>query len=180
MEPNPSFFSLAFHTAFFPGLLRRRLRRHEEPHRFGGDVPIEYRIALFVCVLTAIFSLPAAGRGSVAGGVIGGLGVVGFLALCLGSLRAGMEHGPTWERFLPAVFFFFVVLGLTTGLLLGGLYHSRVLSLLAGAAGALLGYGAGITAGLWIQRLGWIAAFFDAAAIWAIVGMFAVDVFVLR
>jgi hypothetical protein len=136
-------------------------------------------MVLFACALAAAFGLRAAGRGSVIGWVFGGLGAVGFLALCLGSLRAGMQHRPTWERFQPGVFFFFVVLGPTVGLFLGWLYHSRGLSLLASVGGVLLGYGAGVAAGLWIQCLGWIAPLFDVAALAAIVGMLVVDVVVL-
>lgn len=177
VDRAPSFFAPDFHTKFFPRLLRYRLRRRETPRPFGA--PIEYHVVVVVAGVAAVLGLPAAARGSLAGGVFGGMGAAVLLLLGMMSLRSSLKFRPGWQEFLPAVFFFFVMLGLTAGLYWASLHHSRWLGLLASATGILAGYVAGIVAGLWIPYLGLIAALFDGLATLAVVGMLVLDVLLI-
>lgn len=69
--------------------------------------------------------------------------------------------------------------GLSAGIFAGALERSLGLGLLVSLAGLVLGYVAGICAGLWLQYLGWIAVWLDVLAGLAIIGMIVTDLMLL-
>jgi hypothetical protein len=177
-EIPPSFFSLSFHTHFFPSLLWRRLRPKGEGYQspFANHVPMEFMILIFISIAAGVAGLTAGlGRGSIIGWGFGVLGGAGFLALLVSSICSQIGSRSSFDSFSLNIFFFFVVLGITIGLFEGSLHHSRWLGLLGGLIGLSVGYGAGIFAGLGIQYLGWIGGLFSHLAVAGIVGLIVLD-----
>lgn len=175
---TPKFLSLEFHTRFFPSLLRGRLPRGtREVTGFSSTVE---RYVLFVvcCVLVALGMPSAISRNSVIGWATGGIGAAGTLALIINSIIS-CNTPPSYDRFLTAVFFFFVMLGISAGVFAGSLQHSLALGLLVGSGGLIAGYLLGILAGLWLQRFGWLASMVNGLAGLAVLGMFVVDLVLL-
>ncbi|MGA3118385.1 MAG: hypothetical protein ABSF90_28660 [Syntrophobacteraceae bacterium] len=174
----PRFFSIEFHTRFFPALLWGRLHRRE---REGTGFPstIEFNIVLAVCVILVVFGIPAAVSGqSVIGWASGALGSTGIVVLSVKSIASRTEP-PSYDQFLAGVFFFFVALGISAGIFAGALYHSFMVSLCLGTAGLASGYASGILAGLWLQYLGRLASTVDGLAGLAALGVFFVDIVLL-
>ncbi len=182
MEPEPKFLSAAFHVRFFPSLLWRRLRPRGQPAGggFANHLPIELPIVLLVCLVLLFGGLPSAlERGSLVGWTASGLGFVGTLALIAQSVWAQRGIRPTFDAFRLGVFAFFLSLGLTLGVALGSGLQGGALKALVAAGGLVAGYLAGIGAGLWVQHLGWIAAWIDLAAGLAALGMVVVDLVIV-
>lgn len=179
----PRFLSFEFHTRFFPAMLRRRVlhRRTGSGSPFANHVPIEYPIILTLCFVLAALGLPSAlTKASVVGGIVGVLGIVGAITLVVQSVGAQLETRPTFEAFRVVTFVFFVILGLSLGLVAGSSHHSRALEACAATAGLMGGYIVGIAGGLWAQYLGWIGIWVELAAGVAALGMLVGDiVFVL-
>lgn len=171
------FFSIEFHTRFFPSLLWSRLRPIK---RVGTSfVPIEIYIVFAFCFVLAVAGIPnAITHHSIIGGVVGGTGVVGVLSLFISSI-CSRTGSPSYDGFFIGVFFFSVVLGLTAGIFTGTLEHSFCFGLLRSAAGLVAGYVLGIFAGLWLQYLGSLAVMLDMLAGLAIIGMIVVDLVLL-
>jgi hypothetical protein len=93
----PRFFSFAFHTHFFPSLLWRRLRPKKQEYQspFSNHIPMEFTILTILSMTAGVAGLVAGfGRGSIIGWGLGGLGVAGFLALLIGSIRSEMGNRP--------------------------------------------------------------------------------------
>jgi hypothetical protein len=176
-EIRPGFFSIEFHTRFFPVLLWRRLR----PRKRDGVsfVATESYIAFAICLVLAMAGIPrAVTHRSFIGWVVGGAGLLGVLALFISSICSRREP-PSYDGFLRGIFFFLVTLGITAGLFTGALEHSLCLGLLGSAAGLVLGYVLGIFAGLWFQYLGPLAVVLDMLAGLGIVGLMVVDLVLL-
>jgi len=156
---GPRFLSPEFHTRFFPGLLRDRLRRKRRDS--GGTTftsNTEMFVMLAVCLVLAMLGIPSAlARGSVLGWVLTALGAGGTVLLVVQSAASQWGSRPTYDDFLFGVFFFLLVLGAVAGSLAGLEARSKGLAVLGGAVGAAGGYLLGIFAGLQLQRLGWIA-----------------------
>lgn len=171
------FFSLEFHTRFFPALLWRRLRFRERAAT--SFVSTESYIALVFCFILAVTGIPSAiTRHSIIGWVVGGSGLAGILALFTISICS--RRGPlSYDGFLIGILFFLVTLGLTAGIFNGTLEHSFFIGLLGSVAGLVLGYVLGIFAGLWFQYLGSLAVLLDLLAGLAIIGMIVVDLVLL-
>jgi hypothetical protein len=180
----PRFLSVEFHTRFFPALLRRRLRpqRATAESPFAHHLSIEYPIMLTLCFVLAALGLPSAlTKGSVVGGIVGVLGIVGAVTLVVQSIHAQLKTRPTFEAFRVVPFAFFLILGLTLGLVGGSGHHSRALEACAAVAGLVGGYVVGIAGGLCAQYLGWIGTWVELAAGVAALGMLVGDiVFVWR
>ena len=175
---SPEFFSLAFHTRYFPSVLWHRMRPkpQDEPSPFAHHLPVELIVALTGCAVLIAIGLPRVmTRGSPVGWLLCGLGLLGVLALLVHSVRAQMGSQPSFEAFRPIIFFFCVALGILLGVFAGGtVLHGRGSGVLGGFLGLLVGYALGIAAGLWIQRLGWIGLLVDLAAGCAMIGMLVV------
>lgn len=175
---TPKFFSLAFHTRFFPAVLWHRLRPkpQDEPSPFASHLPMEFIVALTGCAVLIAIGLPRAmTRGSLVGWTLCGLGLLGVLALLVHSVRAQMGSQPSFDAFRPIIFFFCVALGMLLGVFAGRtVLPGRGFGVLGGFVGLLVGYALGIFSGLWIQRLGWIGLLVDLAAGCAMIGMLVV------
>jgi hypothetical protein len=177
-DAPPSFFSLSFHTRFFPSLLWRRLRLRKEEYQspFSNHIPLELTILVVVSKVAAIAGLGAGiSRGSIIGWGVGILGLAVFAFFLVDSIRSQMGIRPSFDSFSFGIFFFFVGLGITVGLFEGTLLHSKSLVGWGGLAGFVAGYGAGIFAGLGIQYLGWIGGLFSHLAVAGIVGLIVLD-----
>jgi hypothetical protein len=169
-DPQPRFFSFAFHTRFFAGVLLDRLR----PRRRAGTgfFTFDHFVTLAVCLFLVIMATPRAGhQRSTVGWILFGLGLLGLVFLIVQSVASQWRERPSYDDFLIGFFFLFITLGLTAGIYVGTHQHSLALGLLAGTAGLLLGYLLGIFAGLQFQRLGWLAALLNILAGVAIVGL---------
>ena len=174
----PRILSLEFHTRFFPALLRGCLRPRERTG-IGFSSVVEFHITFAFCFLLAVIGIPyAVSHKSAIGWVVGGVGAAGMSALFIHSIFSRKEP-PSYDSFLIGVFFFFVFAGITAGVLVGTLEHSLALGLLAGSGGFIAGYLLGILAGLWFQRLGWLAIMVNGLASLAVLGMFMVDILLL-
>ncbi len=175
----PSFFSLSFHTRFFPSLLWRRFRpKKEEEYRspFSNHIPLELTILVVVSKAAAIAGLGAGiSRGSIIGWGFGILGLAVFAFFLVGSIRSQMGIRPSFDSFSTGIFLFFIVLGITAGIFEGTLLRSRSSAGWGGTAGFVAGYGVGIFAGLGIQRLGWIGGLFSHLAVAGTVGLIVLD-----
>ena len=174
----PAFFSLAFHTRFFPSVLWRCLRPQpqDEPSPFARHLPVELIVLFAGCAVLIAVGLPRTmTRGSLAGWLMCGIGLLGVLALLVHSVRAQMGSRPSFDAFRPVIFFFCVALGAALGVFAGvTMVHGRWFGVMGGFMGLLVGYALGIAAGLWIQRLGWIGILVDLAAGCAMIGMLVV------
>lgn len=175
---TPKFLSLEFHTRFFPALLRASLRPRERGGTGFSSVS-EFYVLFVVCLILVVVGLPiAVSNRSFVGYAVGGVGLLGVLVLLLNSIFSCKET-PTYDSFLAGVFFFFVVIGLTSGVFVGTLEHSLTQGVLVGAAGLIAGYILGIWAGVWLQYLGWLAPMVNGLAALAVLGMLAVDLVLL-
>ena len=179
MMNAPKFLSFEFHTRYFPGVLLNRLR-HGGRSATGFPSTMEHHIVLAICIILLALGIPAAvSGGSIIGWIAGGIGAAGTIALVINSMLSRKGEPPSYDDFLAGVFFFFVFLGITSGIFVGTLEHSPFLGLLTGLAGFIGGYLLGILAGLWLQYLGWISVTVNVLAGLAILGMLAVDLVLL-
>lgn len=170
-EESPGFFSLAFHSTYFPALLKRNLAAlwsvwfpPKDSSPFHGHVPMEYIILPVLCLAAAVGGLGSFFmEHSMGGAIIGGLGTLGMGALLIHSLWERWTSGypVSYDDFEPMTFTFFLLLGLNAGVIfaLDSLKWPPLGAALGGLAGLLTGYLLGILAGLWIQALGWIVIF---------------------
>jgi hypothetical protein len=177
----PSLFSVSFHIRFFPALLWRLLRGREEVRRwpFENHVPLEFTVLTILSAASALWGLPSAlSNGSIPGWIFGGVGTIVFVLLFVNSIVSASGRPLTYECFSVKVFLFFVLLGFTGGSMIGKITFSSsgFALLLYGTGGLAAGYFAGILVGYWVQRLGWMAALFDLAALLAIPGLIVLGV----
>jgi len=176
---SPKFISFDFHVRYFPELLRTRLRMNERPGT-GFTSTLEQHIAFAICIILLGFGVPvAASSGSLIGWIAGGIGAIGATALVIHSVLSHKGVQVSYDGFLTGVFFFFVILGISSGIFIGTLKHSLVLGLLAGFTGLLSGYLLGIMVGLFLQHLGWVSSIISGLAGIAALGMLAVDLVLL-
>ena len=100
--------------------------------------------------------------------------------MLVNSISAGLETPPSFESFLAGIFFFFFFAGLSAGILFLAIEHTtlyRGLQMIF--AGLAAGYLIGITAGLGLQFLGWIAVWLDSLSLPACVGLIVLDLVLL-
>ena len=183
---SPGFFTISFHTKFFPSLLLNRLKGKTKAAAGTSFVSSGVTEVLILgaisIILIAVGLPPAVSRGSLIGWIMSGIGTAGILAICILSVyqRIGEGGRPTYDGFLVGVFFFFVVLGLTAAIFVGRVgHHPPGLLILEVFAGVAAGYVVGIFAGLWMQYLGFISKFLDGLALLSIIGMIIVDLVLL-
>jgi len=141
---------------------------------------MERQIVLAVCIIFLAFGIPGAmSNNSIPGWIAAVIGAAGIVALIINSVLSRRGGPPSYDDFLAGVFFFFVFLGITSGIFVGTLEHSFFLGLLVGSAGFIGGYLLGILAALWLQYLGWLSVIVNIIAGLAIAGMFIVDLVLL-
>jgi hypothetical protein len=178
VEVAPSVLSARFHLQYFPALLWRRIgpRAADEPRvSFSNHGSLEQLIILIVCATAVVIGLPFALQGSVTGIIGAGIGAVGVAGVIVVSVMgAGASAG--FAGFRCWVFCAVVLLGVTVGLFAGSLEHSHTRALVYAAIGLAAGYPLGILAGLFAQRLGWIAGLLDSLAMVALLGLIVVDI----
>jgi hypothetical protein len=175
---QPEFYSLAFHTRFFPRVLLNRLR----PRGLAGSgfFTFDYFVALAICLFLVFIGTPMAmHKRSIVGWLLFSMGLLGLIFLCIQSIASQWRERPSYDSFLIGFFFLFITMGLTSGVYVGTHQHSLILSLLAGAAGLLAGYLLGIFAGLQFQRLGWLAALLNILVGIAIISLIIFDAVLL-
>ncbi len=174
----PAFFSIEFHTRFFPALIRSHLRLGERAGT-GFSSTIELQVTFAICAILVAIGIPnALSHKSISGWVMGGMGGAGILALLLASIFSRRDP-PSYDRFLTGVFFFFLTLGLTAGVFTGTLNHSLMLGVITGSAALAAGYLLGILAGMWLQYIGWFSGIVNGLACLASFGMFFTDLVLL-
>jgi hypothetical protein len=163
---SPSFFSLRYHTVFFPSVLKRqfgRAKRSNEATSFTST--LEMMICLAICIILAIIGIPFAITGkSIGGWIMTVIGLGGMILLLVASIAAEWRYRPSYDAFLVWVFLFFLSLGVFAGIPVGIEYHSFWLGLAASLGGLVAGYSTGILAGLRVQHLGWFAVVLNFAA----------------
>jgi hypothetical protein len=180
----PRFLSVDFHLKFFPSLLWRltRAKTRKDPSPFQNHIPMEFAIVTVLAVAAAIWGIGAAlEKSSIAGWIVGILGMAVLLALLINSVSSALDLRPSYGSFRVEIFLFLVLLGTTIGLMVGRIHfsHSGWQIALDGFGGFLIGYVAGVFGELWIQRLGWIAFLFSVLAMPAIPGMIVLDIIML-
>lgn len=180
---QPLFFSLEFHTSFFPAMLWRLLhpKKRKYESTFASHIRLELPVMAIVSIILGVYGFSAAiGSGSIIGWVCGIAGLGGFCYLLIASIRSVRGIRPSFDYFRTIVFLFFVFLGLTIGLETGYVYRLPYgLKLISGLAGLIFGYIAGIFGGLWVQRLGWMASLLEVIALAAISGLVILDIVLL-
>lgn len=186
-DTPPPFFSFAFHCGFFPRVIRRIIfprKNQDEPFSRRGSrfSSTPERMVLFAA---AIISLATGLPGALAGGSLLGwffaaAGAAGIIALLAASVASQKGCRPVYDDFRILIFLFCIFLGITCGLALGhsfrSSYPARVLLAAAGMAG---GYIPGIFAGLWAQRLGWMAGLLDLFAGLCVISFIIIDIILL-
>ena len=179
----PLFFSLEFHTSFFPALLGRALHPKKRKHEsiFAGHIALEYPVLAAISIIAGVYGMiEILDSGSIIGWTCGILGSGGFIYFLCNSIRSAARIRPSFKYFRVIIFFFFVILGMTVGLEIGIVYHlSNGFRIILVLAGLVLGYFSGIGGGLWVQNLGWIASLLDFIGVMAIAGMVFFDIFLL-
>jgi hypothetical protein len=165
----PRFFSLEFHTRFFPQVLRDRLhRKKREGQGVAFTSTTEMIIGLVVCLILAMIGIPSAWtQGSIVGWILSIIGVGGIVVLVIISIGGQWGDRPTYDDFLAGIFLFFICLGLFIGIPVGMDRNSFWLGLAASLAGLSGGYVLGIFAGLRLQHLGWLAVIINMLAAFA-------------
>ena len=177
---SPKFLSLEFHVKFFLPMLLSRLRPRKREGTSFSPLPLDAILALAFCFILVIIGMPyALSHKSIIGWVVGGIGGVGMLVLFGYSIYIHWEEQPSFDCFLTGIFFFFVTLGITTGIFIGAQEHSFLKGLVSGSACLLAGYVLGIYAGLWFQRLAMLALLLNVLAFAAIIGMIILDLVLL-
>jgi hypothetical protein len=178
MVSQPRFLSLAFHSRFFPRVLWNRLR--PKGRAGSGFYTFDHYVALAVCLVLVVIATPRAmHHKSIVGWILFGIGMLGLVFLFVQSIASEWRERPSYDSFLVGFFFLFIAMGLTAGIYAGTHQHSLILGLLIGSAGLLIGYLLGIFAGLWFQKLGWLAALLNVLVGIAIIGLLIFDALIL-
>lgn len=186
-DTTPPFFSFEFHFRFFPRVVRRLIfpqKNPDDPFSIRGSgfssTP-EHMVLFAAAIISLATGLPGAlAKGSLIGWFFAAAGAAGIIALLAASIASQKGCRPVYDDFRILVFLFCIFLGITCGLALGlslrSSYPARVLLAAAGMAG---GYVLGIFAGLWAQRLGWIAGLLDLLAGLCIISFIIIDIILL-
>jgi hypothetical protein len=168
-----SAFSLEFFARGVPRLLRQRVfGPRPQQSAFVPHVRIGQTLALFACLGLAVASAQSARNGSVVGILLLGIAVAAMLALVIHSAWEARTYPLIPEAFAIGPFIFCLILGIDVGLAAGrGAQVSMTTRIACGVMGMVAGYIVGSLAGLFTQRLGWIAAFISFIALLASAGL---------
>lgn len=158
----PPFWSAAFHVSFLPQVIAFRIAQWRRERGARHHVHIEIPLLIFGCLLLMVLGLPAALHGSLLGWLSAALGAGALIALfawsILGEYRARRREGYRYGYpvFMPSVFFCCLLLGLTAGLIAGGVIYSPVMGYLWAVPGLVAGYLVGLYAARWVHALGFM------------------------
>ncbi len=178
-DSPPGFLSVEFHIRFFPSLLFGRLSSGQSVGT-GFTSTLDHYVFLAFCLILLIIGIPGAvHNNSIVGWILVGIGAAGIIAMFISSILSGIGRPPSYDDFLKGIFFFFLALGLSTGIFIGTLEHSLLKGTLIGSAGLVAGYPLGILSGLCFQYLGWLAVLLNMLAYLAVFGMLCVDIVIL-
>ena len=172
LQEPPPLWRPAFHLAFLPRVIAFRIAQWRRERHVRRHVLIEIPLLIFGCLLLAVLGLPAAARGSIGGWLSTLAGLGGLLGLMgwsiVGEYRARRREGYRYDYavFMPSVFFCCALLGLSAGLIAGGvIYDAPAMGYLWAGPGLVAGYLAGIFAARWVHALGFMAEWFVYLAI---------------
>lgn len=184
----PGVFTPAFHLKFFPGLLAKKWRGLTAPPAqqspFANHVPLELTLLPMACLFLIAIGLPRAIQHSPVGILLALLGAVGLAGLLFMALKGTWGQPAAYEDFSASVFLFILTLGVSAGIFYGSLNKNTLwdqlggessLTLRASLLGAALGYPLGIFAGLYNQKLGFLAFLPVLAARLGTIGLIATD-----
>lgn len=132
---------------------------------------MELTLLPIACIVLIAMGLPGALRGAIPG-ILSLVGAGGLVALLVIALRSTLQEPVSYDAFSASVFFFIVLLGASAGLF-------RAPAWLWTPAGAAAGYLLGLLAGLWNQKLGFLAFLPVLAARMGIVGLIVADLALL-
>jgi len=168
----PPLWSPAFHLSFLPRVIALRIAQWRRKQDSRRHVHIELPLVIFGCLILLVLGLPGAVKGSFFGWACALAGAGGLLALMtwsiIGEARARRKEGYRYDYvvFMPSVFFCCLLMGLTAGLIAGGvIYNLAAVGYLWAALGLVLGYLAGIFAARWVHALGFMGEWFVYLAI---------------
>jgi hypothetical protein len=186
LEAPPSFWSAAFHFSFLPRVIAFRIVQWRRSRNVRRHVLIEIPLVIFGCLFLMLLSASGAANGSILGWVGLILGAGALFALMswsiVGEYRLRREEGYRYDYavFMPSVFFCCVLLGLSTGLIAGGvIYNAPVMGYLWSVPGLVLGYVAGVFAARWVHALGFMADWFVYLAILGLIFLPIEDLIVI-
>lgn len=185
---NPGFFTLNFHRNFFPRLLLNKWREMTAPppprSPFANHVPLELTLLPMACLFLLGMGLPGALKHSPLGIVLVFLGAAGLAALLFMAIRGAWDQPAVYDNFSASVFLFILALGISAGIFYGSLNKNALwdhleggssLTLRAALLGAALGYPLGIFAGLYNQKLGFLAFLPVLVSRLGMIGLIATD-----
>jgi len=165
-------------------IVSRKQKEYRSP--FSGHLPLEFTLAIFFCLFLLLSGLPGLiTKRSFLSGLMTFAGFTGLAAMFISSLlserRSRIEKGTgySFDDFVPAVFFFFIILGLTAGLSLGYIQGSWRLALIYSLVGLLLGCIIGVFAGIGINYLGWIGIYLVYLGYLLMLGMAILDLILI-
>ncbi len=121
---HPPFFSLEFHTRFFPALIRARMM----PDNRGGTIFVPHNylqagiamlcfIILFVIGKTFFIAMPVLSWITSTGGI------AGIVAITIYSIYMQRDTSPSYDTFLFGMFSFCLALGMTIGIFITATEH---------------------------------------------------------
>lgn len=181
----PRFWSAAFHLSFLPRVIAFRIAEWRRTRGARRHVHIELPLMIFGCLTLLVLGLPAAVRGSILGWASTLAGAGGFVALftwsILGERRERQRQGYRYDYavFMPSVFFCCLLLGLTAGLIAGGVIYSPAMGYLWAVPGLVAGYLAGIYAARWVHALGFMGEWFVYLAMLGLIALPIEDMIVI-
>ena len=178
----PSMLTWEFHFNFFPRLLWSKLApKGATPQGTSFSHNMDLTIVTCVCMALLAVGAPLAfGPHALLGWPLVALGLIGLVYLLINSIAGQQGLRPSYDEFHLWIFFFFLFLGMSGGLILTAADHQpRPMVLAAGLLGLLPGYLTGLLAGFWAQRLGWISGLLNGLAGMAIFGLIIVDILML-
>ena len=107
------------------------------------------------------------------------MGIGGLVYLLIRSIKSTSGEVFSFRSFSLPVFFFFIVCGMVSGLLLGFILKDLVLGLFSLFVGGVLGYFAGILAGAVVMGIGWMGTLFILFSIPMSLGMIVTGIMML-
>ncbi len=163
-RPAPSMLSAEFHYRFLPALLKSRFGNQVAASKASFVSASFWRCLLVLYGAIALSAVGFALYPGIGGWFLLALAAVGVVYALVVSVLEARGTVPTYEAFQFPWFFFCLALGLAAGALFG-VRESTAVRLGYAGAGVLVGYGAGLLAGQWGQRMGFFSVLLYPLAI---------------